>query len=242
MKRIRYQSFDLEESSMKKQIIGALASFFLVIILISGCNLGLDGTSSVSLSVTGASSTDASRDFIDAHNGTIAFTTAFIALERIELKLLGDESITDTELETMYNGPYSVDLLADLSTQEIGTVEIPSGIYGKIEMELTDALEGSYSVIITGTYTPESGTATDFVYRYMNTEDFKIEDPAGFEVSGSDVSLLLSFDLDQWFASVDFSTAPVVEGTIVLDADTIEAYIEAAGEIGIDDNRDGIID
>lgn len=72
---------------MKKQIIGALASFFLVIILISGCNLGLDGTSSVSLSVTGASSTDASRDFIDAHNGTIAFTTAFycIGTDRAEI-------------------------------------------------------------------------------------------------------------------------------------------------------------
>lgn len=244
---------------MKKKTVSFLSvlSVLLAVFLFgSGCSLFNNGESTSTLSITGESGETipraftTSRDFYDSGDGLIAFNSANIALERIELKLLGDETLTDVEAETMFPGPYTVDLLADFSTQEIGSVVIPAGTYSKIEFELTDALTGGYSVVIEGTYTPSAGSPATFTYTSVNTEDFKIEDVAGFTIEGDDVSIILSFDLDAWFTGVDFSTATAeLDGSYLINktsnndlADIIEANIEAAGDVGIDDDGDGSID
>ncbi len=236
----------------RTRITSSIAMTALILIFLSGCNLwGDGGTTSLRINAA-ADNTARNMSRLIEQTPEVIFTKAEIGLERIELKLLGDETVTDTDTDTMFNGPYAIDLLVDLSEQEIGEVVINEGTYTKIEMELSPQLAGASTIIIEGTYDHDSATPGDaapFVFTYTNSQDFKIENTSGIEISESGADVLVSFDLDTWITSDILSGATVSGGIITIDSgtnkdlfDAIEANIEAAGTLGLDENGDGIID
>ena len=186
----------------------------------------------------------------------VTFTKALMGLERIELKLANDTAQTDSETETMFNGPYTVDLLADQADQEISEAAIEPGTYTKIEMELSAQLTGGKTIIIEGTYDNDinSGVAdaVPFTFQTTMTEDFKLEHAEGIVIDEEGASILVTFDLDNWItAEILAAATPESGNSIIIDksqsknttqADAIEGNIEAAGELGLDANSDGIID
>ena len=91
----------------------------------------------------------------------------------------------------------------------------------------------------------------EFEYTYIQSEDFKIENPDGFEITADMINnVWVMFDLNALLVGVDLSVANVDEdGVIRLNkesnndlADIIESNLEAASELGLDEDGNGEID
>lgn len=246
---------------MRKSILTILSVLVLAGMIFTGCDLLFSGGAETTLSInatgTNIAAERSSRWVPDPDPDPdpvprVTFTSAQMGLERIELKLSGDESVTDSEDDTMFTGPYTVDLLAAIADQQIGQeVSIEPGTYSKIEMELSAQLDGGKTIIIEGTYdddTNSGGAAIPFTFSTTMTEDFKIENASGFEITEEGAAVVVTFDLDQWITAAILDAATPADGSITIDEstnttqyDAIEANIEAAGELGLDTDGDGAI-
>ena len=248
---------------MRKRILTILSVLVLAGMIFTGCDLLCSGGAETTLSINAvATNTDTDRTMRIVNTDPdpdpdpvprVTFTSAQMGLERIELKLSGDESVTDSEDDTMFTGPYTVDLLAAIADQQIGQeVSIEPGTYSKIEMELSAQLTGGKTIIIEGTYDDDinsGGPAIPFTFSTTMTEDFKIENATGFEITEEGAAVVVTFDLDQWITAAILDAATPADGSITIDEstnttqyDAIEENIEAAGELGLDTDEDGSID
>lgn len=184
----------------------------------------------------------------------IEIDSAVIILERIELKLQdaageedieAEEGVEDAEEteeidEYLFAGPYIIDLIAQESDPELPIVEITPGVYTKFEAELYVPEERGHCIYISGTYSAEGTEGQKFIYTYSQTEDFKAENPEGFEITEEMINnVWLTVDISILFEGLDLSQATVGEGNIIWInkdsnrdlADIIENNLETASEI-----------
>jgi len=220
----------------------AILTFWCFGFIITSCSEEEIGFADVKLAISSNSSVSGpSNGRISGH---LEFTQALIGIEKIEIK--SNESGEEDDNEYNYIGPYVVDLLNGSSDPELPFTEIQPGVYNKVEAELVPVVENSYSVVIRGMFGD-----TPFTFLWTNTEDFKAESDQGFELSAEILNnLLISIDLHALFEGVDFEQAEVdEEGNIILSKDSntdltdiVENNIEAASEIGLDQDTDGEID
>ncbi len=180
--------------------------------------------------------------------------SAVIILEKIELKLQGideeddieGEDETDDQDEFLYTGPYVIDILAGKSKPDLPLVEVVPGTYTKFEAELYVDEERGHCVYISGAYTTSDTEPKEFkfIYTYSQTEDFKVENPDGFEITEDMINnVWVMLDLGSLFEGVNFSQAVIDEdGFIRINkdsnrdiADIIEMNLENASEIDVDD-------
>lgn len=210
--------------------------------MITSCSEDDLGLADVKLSFTSTSSASGSSTSRIADH--IEITQALIGIDKIEIK--SNDSGEEEENEYNYAGPYVINLLDGSSDPELPLTEIVPGVYNKAEAELVPVVEDSYSVVISGMFGD-----TPYTFLWTNTEDFKAESDQGFELSAEILNnLLISIDLHALFEGVDFELAVVNnDGNIILSkdsntdlADIVEANIEAASEIGLDQDTDSVID
>ena len=132
-------------------------------------------------------------------------------------------------------------------------VEIEPGLYTKAEAEIAFSEDIGFSVYLHGYFNLNSGEEqqVEFAYTYTQYEDFKIENPGGFEITADMINnVWVMFDLNALLVGVDLSEANVDEdGVIRLNkesnndlADIIESNLEAASELGLDEDGNGEID
>lgn len=216
------------------------------------------GDPTVTLKIIGTAAESAGESVAGKQEtNAINFTAAFLGLGKIELKELGEndlvapDSAESEDGEYNFFGSYVVDLLSGTSEPTFGEVPIEPGLYSKVEMEMMPVLEDGRSILIEGVWTKPGGMEVPLRFSYEQTEDFKVEDPDGFEIADSGLSILLILvDLEMWFGDIDLSSADVGgDGTIYLNkdsnrdlADLIETRLNAASKLGLDQNGDGEID
>jgi hypothetical protein len=204
--------------------------------------------------------------------GTLTLTTAKVCLKEIKL-IQGGENSNDAEVEednasVDFEGPFIVDLIADMVTPTPGNATILVGVYTQIEVTLDShpALNGS-SIYLEGTYTgpTASGNVTDmpFTLSFELDDEFQLtgdgDNPVGIDVSeGVTNPIIIAFRLNKWFrfndpqtnpGSVNFSDVVPTGGVIQLiikSGDTDDAIcavivsnIQSSGDFGEDINGDG---
>jgi len=194
----------------------------------------------------------ASTDMVVAKSsgGTIEFTEATVGIDEIEIKSEEEEFENDsieTENEYEFEGPFVVDLLAGTSNPDLGAIEFEPGVYDKLEAEISNLLDGNYSVVIKGNYTALDGNVYPFVFSLKNSFDLKIEDEVGITVNEGDIStLLVDINLALLFSGIDLEKAEIsADNTILIDkdnnrdmADVLEEFLEEATEMDDDDGDD----
>ncbi|MEX2370192.1 MAG: hypothetical protein WD578_04220 [Bacteroidales bacterium] len=189
------------------------------------------------------------------------FDSAHIVLEKIEVKMLEPDGDTlemendsleiEDEYEFKYYGPFLIDLLSGTSDPELPATEVEPGIYTKVEAEMAYFEEIGYSFYFSGYFTDTSGAEQWVEFSYAQSEDFKVENPDGFEITAVQINnVWVMVDLGRLLEGLDLSEATVDEdGVIRLNkdsnrdlADIIESNLEDASELGLDEDLDGEID
>jgi len=183
----------------------------------------------------------------------LAFDSAVIVLEKIELKRLEEQDEPDqAEVDPEYNyyGPFVIDLIRGISRPDIPSAEVKPGLYTKFEAEMAYFPELGFSFYLYGSFETDSGMQ-EFEYYYQQTEDFKAEKKDGFEIAAGETNnILVEIDLAALFDGVDLRLADKDHyGIIRLNkrsnrdlADLIESNLETASELGLDEDGNGEID
>jgi len=277
-------------NSIRKPILYVL--FVGLAVLLFSCSSGLSSTiatldiqgtkplGSLSLasitSIGPLSSVSVNLSVVDTagnETGTLTLTTALVCLKEIKLIQGGANSNSTEEVQednasVDFEGPFIVDLIADMVTPTPGNATILVGVYTQIDGTLDShpALNGS-SIYLEGTYTgpTASGNVTDmpFTLSFELDDEFQLtgdgDNPVGIDVSGGITNpIIIAFRLNKWFRFNDPQTNPdtvnfsdvvpiggVIQLTITLeDPDdaicaVIKSNIVSSGDFGEDINGDG---
>ncbi|MEN8194430.1 MAG: hypothetical protein ABFS12_16535 [Bacteroidota bacterium] len=228
-----------------------LVLLFLIIAIIS-CEKSNDrATVNLTFQATAPSGTVLKS----AQSEDFTFDSAYIVLEKIEIKKIEteeDEGESEDKGEYDFFGPYLIDLMSGVGDQ-LPLVEVEPGIYSKLDAEMAYFEEIGYSFYLHGSFNNGAGETqeVEFEYSYMQSEDFKAENPDGFEISANQINEVLALiDLESLLIGVDLNLAEVdQDGVIRLNkesnndlADIIESNLEAASELGLDEDENGEID
>jgi len=184
-------------------------------------------------------------------NATFYFDSAYIVIEKAELKKLKSGSADDEENEYNFKGPYKIDLINGTSDPVLPLTEIDAGVYTKFEAEMSFIENVGYSLYISGQYNLQNGKHYKMEYSNTRSEDFKCVNEEGFRIETDMVNMVWVYlDLNRLMNGVDLSNAQVDRDDVIrlnnesnIDlADIVERNLEAASELGFDNNADGRID
>jgi hypothetical protein len=143
-------------------------------------------------------------------------------------------------------GPFSLDLSS--GTASLGSFLVHAGTFKKVDFQLTPNSADPYlgkTIVISGSYTPTSGSAVPFTLKSDLTSQMQLPLANGgvTVIADSTVSLNIIIDLPGLFNGMDFSTAAVTNGQILIDSQNnaallthfetnLHQYVEADGEGG----------
>lgn len=166
--------------------------------------------------------------------GSMQLSSARVSLRKI--KLIAESSSETHDAE--FDGPYIVDLLANTTKPDLAKLEMPSGSYDTIKLQLAkleeDEAEGLVnendalirnSIHLTGTYSGINETKS-FSMLFDLDEEFFIpisQDQQSLDLeAGIEASILISFYLSKWFdfTDSDFDLSDITESEIVLDKES----------------------
>lgn len=236
---------------------------------------GLSGTVGASSVAFASSVTPASTFPVTDANGTAIGTftvqSAVMAVDSIDFETeLADGSETEVDVE----GPFVIDLVAGTVTPEIPSAVLGEDRYTSVWIGLyrtgneddddvvlvdsNDPLYG-YSLVVSGEWTPTSGTPRTVTVTSTAATEFEIATGAAggalqFQ-AGRTNPVLVAFNTEQWFSGVDFTTIAAGSDPVVLDAASaslstadaailaaFQANVKASGDMGFDDDDDGEVD
>ncbi len=217
-------------------VIRSYIATLLVCFAASACTSGspVTGIDVQAVSSSGAASDTAPLELTDDGALGFALQSAYVHLRDIELDLPDDVSCEDIADELVgascddngqkivVNGPFDVDLITGTSTPDLSLVEIPVGLYRRVDFRVDDNPdETSFAVVADFEYEGQAYTldlSLDF------NEDIRIETLPGVSVDES-TNLIAEFVVDDWLAGVDVGSCMEagdveVEGTRVIIDET----------------------
>ena len=132
-----------------------------------------------------------------------------------------------TEIETYFEGPFSVDLLAN---EPLGEVELAFDTICEAEFYLDRAPVDSPPLVEdTSLYLEaRSPLGNDVVVSSRRTEEFEVEEELTLQQALTQLSVL--FDVDSWFEGVDVDSGDIDGGTIFIDDDRNPDLLDAFEE------------
>jgi len=163
-----------------------------------------------------------------------------------------DDDGEDDNEEIEFKGSYVVDLIKGTSTPDFGLASLQPGVYEEIEIELGPVLPNNNSIFIGFTYTPDGGSPVQVEFSTKKELEFEIEDDkSGYQLDANTLTnILVLFDLDVLFSSVDLSTAEADDDGVIRINDSsnsklvlqILSRLEDSCEAGEDADDDDDID
>lgn len=167
----------------------------------------------------------------------------------------GDGMDSDNENmdEVEFEGNYRVDLMNGTSNPEFGVVEMRSGTYQKMEVEMDPILEGGNTMWIVFDYMKSGSDEVKRVEYATNAElDFEFEHrDGGYTMEGDETSqMLVTLNVEALLEGVDFDNAEEdADGVIRINstsnaslASIIEANVVSSLQGGEDEDGDGFLD
>ncbi len=229
----------------------AALSFVLLALSLSSCGQ-TDGTGSVAGTNTGNPfSPEVAVKIIGTSNNTttakvdskllangIDLTEARVVISSIRFRPLafcqaGESEVEEDDFD--FDGPFVVDLLSNTSIPTTDNVQLPAGSYCRVELKLDDldddvipnGIDASdaivdQAVILRGT----TQGGRPFHVFIEDNDEFRLENKQnGFAIGGNTNldQFFIVFDLDLWFANVDFDNVSEGQGVILIDEDNNEA-------------------
>jgi hypothetical protein len=211
-----------------------LTSMTLTISLFAlGCS-GDDQGASVGLSVQAVTSTGATSPgelaMTDDGDGDFALLAAYLNLRHIELDLPDGSTCSDIDEQALAGatcdsaedkieiaGPFEIDLVAGTSTPSLDDVQIPAGVYKRIDFRVeNNADDVSFSATAGFEH---NGDALTLELSLDFNEDIRIEEANGVEV-GDETDLVAEFVVDNWLGGVDIGTC-LDDGNVERNGDTV---------------------
>jgi hypothetical protein len=184
-----------------------------------------------------------------------------------------DDSLEDesSELEFEFAGPFLVDLLTNTVTPDPGQLDLPAGNYKEIVLSMHKVEDSdaeilgittadplfANSMLIEGSFTPESGSTVKLNMSYEFGEEFKIRGSKGVDISSDTVNeMVIAFRLDRWFEFDNAETnsdgadlTSLATGDIAIDKDSddaakdirevIKENVKVSADFGKDEDGDG---
>ncbi len=248
--------------TIRNDILALGSLFFLMIacqgVQTAGTEIGNPDT--VALTVVGIEPGLGGTARLRTQGGLFQIDEARVVLADLEFVQAGTNCDETEESEIEFRGPYIVDLLTDVSDPDLGEVTVAAGRYCEIELRIekldvaeiptgVDATDPivEHSILVRGL----SPAGTAFVVMAEFDEEFEIESrEAGIVVSDTEsTALILGFLLEEWFVGVDFASATVNQGQILIDPntnsvllETIKVNVKRSAKLYGDLNKDGILD
>ncbi|MGZ2369597.1 hypothetical protein ACXR6G_07405 [Ancylomarina sp. YFZ004] len=176
---------------------------------------------------------------------SLTFTEAYMGIKEMEIERDSDDDSLEVEYE--WEGPYKVNLLTGVSEPEMDLINIEPGIYNEFEADIDNVLDGNLSFVVKAKFTGVDNVEYNVVFETDEEFELEIESEIGIEISETVVNnLLLTIDLNVLFQDIDFSTAVVSEGNIILlnkDSNSelaklIEDKIDDVTDFEEDENED----
>ena len=117
-------------------------------------------------------------------------------------------------------GPFAYNMSSDTAT--LGNVKLYPGTFKKVDLTFipnnSTAFQGN-SIVIKGTFQPTTGTAVPFVLQSKFAGQIELKLAKTITVSAnSTVSVAIVFNFNNWMGTLNFGTAAITNGTILIDA------------------------
>ncbi len=127
-------------------------------------------------------------------------------------------------------GPYSIDISS--GSASLGSFLVHAGTFKKVDFQLTPNAADPYlgkTIVISGVYTPTSGAAVPFTLKSGLASQMQLPLANGGITVAADstVSVDIVIDLHGLFNGLDFSTAVVTNGQILIDSQNNAALLSA---------------
>lgn len=179
----------------------------------------------------------------DATNGDkIEFTSVKVVLHKIELGLESSPTClpdTDTDdCEELEIGPLTVDLPTDPGAQREFAVTVPDGSYDKVEFKLAPDPATGCSVVVSGTYTPNGGSAstfTDVCFNVDAEQEFEFTTPITIP-NDAGAAVTVFVDLAQWFAD---GSGGYLDPSDPANESEVENNVQNSFDVFEDNDHDG---
>jgi hypothetical protein len=137
-----------------------------------------------------------------------------------------NEAETDEELEESdasditLNGPFSLNIASGFV--EIGSFDVYPGTFKKVDVTFSISSEQPYngnSIVMNGEFTDEAGTTTPVILNSKFDKSFEtLLSGNGITVTANTtVPVTIIFDFNKIFSNLNFSSATVTNGTLLID-------------------------
>lgn len=165
--------------------------------------------------------------------GDLEITRADVVLDRLRFRAF-ETCDDDLESDIRFDGPFATDLLDPGPLAGLEDIEIPSGLYCRIELTLKK-FEDDAAGDLSGRSILIEGRRSDGLPFEMTTEvdeEFKLEnETTGFTIAAEDglQIFFIAFDLGRWFDGVDLFAAEVTgsgAGAVILINDDSNEEIQ----------------
>jgi hypothetical protein len=201
-------------------------STLLSLLTFTACSNGTVGLQFQAVTSDGSAASDGDIVTDDAQTA-FGLIDAQLHLRDIELDLPKGSTCADlvetegtrcdeSSNKVVIDGPFVIDLVTGQSTPDLSLIEVPAGVYKRIDFRVEDG-DPDEGVVATGSALDNRSFAGSFTFDEQGTpltlrlslrfnEDIRIEDSAGIDASGAAQALLAKFDISAWFAGVDISS------------------------------------
>ncbi len=119
--------------------------------------------------------------------------------------------------DIIMTGPYSL----DISNNEafIDSVAVYPGTFRKVDITFATSPFNGKSIVITGKFTPTGSAAIPFELKSEFSKEIQTQIAGNGITVGSNTSvpIVVTFNLAEWFGNVNFQTAQMVNGAILID-------------------------
>jgi len=117
-------------------------------------------------------------------------------------------------------GPFSIDIAS--GSASLGNFSVYPGTFKKVDFQLTPNSASPYfgnTIVISGTYTPTSGTAIPFTLKSGLAAQLQLHIANGgiTVTTNSSVAINIVIDLPGLFNQINFSSATITNGQILID-------------------------
>jgi hypothetical protein len=116
------------------------------------------------------------------------------------------------------DGPFEVDLVAGTATPSLDDVQIPVGLYARVDFRVEDNPDDVSFAGLAGFQYQGDDMTLDFSFDF--NEDIRIEDPAGISVD-EDSDLIAEFVVDNWLAGIDVGSC-IDDGDVTVSGSTVQ--------------------
>lgn len=195
----------------------------------------------IKISIKGV--TNAASNSLSKSASSVTITSSRVVIEEIEF----ESSIEDT-VDFEFEQPFVQDLVVDSSLHEIGTVQVPFGIYEEMEIEIDELDEKDSTAFVQN---PELQNLSIRVEGFLNddvtntfvfTSDLSVEQEKEFsppliiDETTPSTNVVLTVDMGMWF--VDNNNNPV-DPRLEDNRSIIENNIKASLKVFEDEDDDG---